>query len=153
MIDSRNRDRTAYPQPTNLTLKLPRTYTQITSFSIVQIKMLSSFFYFRKNKNNTSIPIQEFGRTTVSNGITVDQIITKDIRQGTYDINGLIAELNIQLNITPLFYDYPGGFNDFAKKFAVTGDTSLNFNFPGDYYYDSVLNTYISNASTALIIS
>lgn len=153
MIDSRNRDRTAYPQPTNLTLKLPRTYTQITSFSIVQIKMLSSFFYFRKNKNNTSIPIQEFGRTTVVNGITVDQIITKDIRQGTYDINGLITELNIQLNTTPLFYDYPGGFNDFAKKFAVTGDTSLNFNFPGDYYYDSVLNTYISNPSTALIIS
>jgi hypothetical protein len=153
MVDSRNRDRVAYQQPTNLTLRLPRTYTQVTGFNIVQFKLLSSFYYFRTAKGNLTIPIQEFGRTTVNaQGVTVPQVIFNNIRIGTYDINGLIAELNIQLNQTPLFYDYPGGFSDFAKKFAVTGDTSLNFNFPGDYYYDSVLNTYISNPNMLLIV-
>lgn len=153
MVDSRNRDRVAFPQPTNLTLRLPRTYTQIIGFNIVQIKLLSAFYYFRASKANLDISIQEFGRLTVnSQGITVDQVIKNSIRQGTYDINGLIAELNIQLNQTPLFYDFPGGFNDFAKKFAVTGDASLNFNFPGDYYYDSVLNSYIPNPTMNLIV-
>jgi hypothetical protein len=153
MIDSRNRDRQSYPQPTNLTLRLPRTYSQVTGFSILQIKLLSAFYYFRAVKHNTNISIQEFGRTVVSQGNTINQVITKYIREGTYDINGLTTELNIQLNYTPLFYDFPGGFNDFAKKFAVTGDTSLNFNFPGDYYYDSVLDTYIQSPTMALIVS
>lgn len=153
MIDSRNRDRQAYPQPTNLTLRLPRTYTNVTGFSIVQIKLLSAFYYFRPPKRNTDITINEFGRTTVQQGVTVNQDITSYLREGSYDINGLISELNIQLNYTPIFYDYPGGFNDFAKKFAVTGDTSLNFNFPGDNYYDSVLDTYIPSPTMTLIIS
>lgn len=151
MVTSANRDRIAFPQPTDLTLKLPRTYSQVTNFSILQIKMLSSFFYFRAAKRNTEIVIHEFGRTIVSGDTIRNQNITSVLREGTYDINGLIEELNIQLNYTPLFYDYPGGFNDFAKKFAVTGDYSLNFNFPGDYYYDSVLNTYIPNPSMGLI--
>ena len=153
MVDSRNRDRVVYPQPTNLTLKLPRVYKDITAFSIVQIKMLSAFYYFRPNKHNTDISIHEFGRTEVKQGETVNQIITSYLREGSYDINGLISELNTQLNYTPIFYDYPGGFNDFAKKFAVTGDTSLNFNFPGDNYYDSVLDTYIQGPTMSLIIS
>jgi hypothetical protein len=150
MVDSRNRDRQAYPQPTNLTLRLPRTYSQVTAFSILQIKLLSAFYYFRAIKHNTDISIQEFGRITPTGQ---QQIITSYLREGTYDINGLITELNTQLNYTPVFYDYPGGFNDFAKKFAVTGDTSLNFNFPGDYYYDSVLDTYIASPTMTLIIS
>jgi hypothetical protein len=153
MVTSANRDRTAFPQPTNLTLKLPRTYTQVTGFSILQIKMLSSFFYFRADKHNTEIVIHEFGRTILSGDNVVNQNITSVLREGTYDINGLITELNIQLNYTPLFYDYPGGFNDFAKKFAVTGDYSLNFNFPGDYYYDSVLDSYVTNPTMTLIIA
>jgi hypothetical protein len=153
MIDSRNRDRQAYPQPTNLTLRLPRTYSQVTGFSILQIKLLSSFYYFRPPKHNTDITINEFGRTTVEQGVTVNQNIRSYLREGSYDINALVSEINIQLNYTPIFYDYPGGFNDFAKKFAVTGDTSLNFNYPGDYYYDSVLDNYIASPTMALIIS
>lgn len=154
MIDSRNRDRQSYPQPTNLTLRLPRTYRNVTAFSIVQIKLLSSFYYFRANKHNTDISIQEFGRTVMGpQGTIIDQIITSELREGSYDINGLISELNIQLNYTPIFYDFPGGFNDFAKKFAVTGDTSLNFNFPGDNYYDSVLDTYLPSPTMTQIVS
>lgn len=153
MVDSRNRDRTAYPQPTNLTVRLPRICTRISAFNIVQIKLLSAFFYFRADKNNLDISIHEFGRSIVVKGQTIDQIIKNYIREGTYDINSLMAEITIQLNLTPVFYDYPGGFQDFAKKFAVTGDTSLNFNYPGDTYYDSLLDAYIPNPTMDLIIS
>ena len=55
MIDSRDRDRQVYPQPTNLTLRLPRIYKQVTAFQLVQIKLLSAFYYFSAAKNNISI--------------------------------------------------------------------------------------------------
>ena len=154
MIDSRNRDRTAFPQPTNLTLRLPRTYLGVTAFNIMQIKLLSSFYYFRAAKQNTTISIHEIGRElTDVYGIITDQIITNTLREGTYDINSLLAELTTQLNQTPIFYDFPGGFQDFATKFSVTGDTALNFNYPGDTYYDALLQTFISAPNMALIIS
>ena len=60
------------------------------SYNLIAIDYLTAviawviFFYFRKTKNNTSIPIQEFGRTVVSNGVTIDQIIVNDIRQIKY---------------------------------------------------------------------
>ena len=47
-LDSTNRDKRPYPQPTNLELRLPRTYKDIQNFQIVQIKLLSAFYYFRK---------------------------------------------------------------------------------------------------------
>lgn len=154
MLDSRNRDRGVFPQPTNLSLRLPRQYTNVTSFSVVQIKLLSSFFYFRPDKNNTDISILELNRTiTTAAGLIVPNIIKTFIRQGTYDINSLLNELTIQLNTTPLFYDFPNGFQDFAPRFAATGDFNLNFNFPGDTYYDSLLDQYISNPTTTLIVS
>ena len=154
MVDSRNRDRTAFPQPTNLTLRLPRIYKAITSFNIVQIKLLSSFYYFRASKQNISIPIHEIGRQVLNAaGILVDQVITNRLREGTYDINSLLAEITTQLNQTPIFYDYPGGFQDFATKFSVTGDTALNFNYPGDTYYDALLQTFIAAPTMTLIIS
>ena len=83
----------------------------------------------------------------------MDQVITNTLREGTYDINGLISELTTQLNRTPIFYDFPNGFEDFATKFSVTGDTSLNFNFPGETYYDALLKIYIPNPTMSLIIS
>ena len=154
MIDSRNRDRNAFPQPTNLTLRLPRTYQNVASFSISQIKLLSSFYYFRASKQNISIPIHEIGRQIINSaGKTVDEIITNNLRQGTYDINGLTSEITTQLNSTPIFYDFPNGFEDFATKFSVTGDTALNFNYPGDTYYDALLKVYIPNPTMTLIIS
>ena len=154
MIDSRNRDTTAFPQPTNLTLKLPRTYKNVSAFSIVQLKLLSAFFYFSAAKQNTSIAIHEIGREVEDvNGNIIDEVITNVLREGTYDINSLITEITTQLNQTPIFYDYPGGFQDFAAKFSVTGDTSLNFNFPGDTYYDALLQTFIPQPTTALIVS
>lgn len=150
MIDSTDRDTIAYPQPTNLTLRLPRTYKNVTGFSIMQIKLLSAFYYFSAIKQNINISLLEIGRYSSSGA---DNIITNTIRQGTYDINALITEITTQLNRTPVFYDYINGFQDFAQKFAATGDFSLNFNYPGDTYYDALLNQFIPNPSMNLIIS
>jgi len=154
MLASNNRDKTVYPQPTSLTLRLPKTYTRVTNFQIVQIKLLSSFFYFRDDKHNTDISILESGRTVANAaGVMVPDIVTNYIREGTYDINSLLSELTTQLNYTPIFYDFAMGFEEFAPRFAATGDYALNFNYPGDTFYDSLLNQYIPNPTMALIIS
>ena len=154
MLDSRDRDRNAFPQPTQVTLRLPRVYSNVTSFQLVQVKLLSSFFYFRPNKNNTDVSIIELDRTAInSKGVTVPNIIKTLIRQGTYDVNSLLSELSTQLNITPIFYDFPNGFQDFAPRFAATGDFSIGFNFPGDNFYDSLLDEFTPNPTTTFIIS
>jgi len=154
MLDSRDRDRNVFVQPTNVTLRLPRVYSNVTSFQLVQIKLLSAFFYFRPDKANTDITIQELNRTVEDDkGNIIPNIIITLIRQGTYDINSLLSELNTRLNVTPIFYDFPNGFQDFAPRFAATGDYSLGFNYPGDNYYDSLLDQYIPNPTMALILS
>jgi len=149
MLNSTDRDRNAYRQPTNVTLRLPRVYTNVTSFQLVQIKLLSAFYYFRPSKQNTSISILENGRA--NNGL--DAIVKSFIRQGTYDINSLLSEITTQLNVTPLFYDFPNGFQDFALRFSSTGDFFLNFNQPGDNYYDSLADIFIPNPTVTTIIS
>ncbi len=153
MLDSRDRDKKIYPQPTNLTLRLPRPYKSVTNFQIVQIKLLSSFFYFRIDKNNVDITIHEQGRY-LPPGATEGPLnaITARIREGSYNINTLITELTTQLNRTPIFYDYPGGFTQFAPLFASTGDYSLNFNQPGDNYYDALNNVFIQNPTMTQIV-
>jgi len=155
MIDSRDRDKTAYPQPTNLSLRLPRIYKNITGISIMQMKFLCSFYYFSAVKVNTSLSILEIGRTITDpvSGIVRPNIITNTITDGTYDINALVAEITNQLNYTPIFYDYPNGFQDFAKKFSVTGDFSLNFNYPGDTYYNILQQTYTNAPTMSFIVS
>jgi hypothetical protein len=158
MIDSQDRDKAVYPQPTAVTFRLPRVYKNVTAFQVIQIKLLSSFLYFRPDKNNLTIAIHENGRW-VQNlyGIVNDSkagknIVISTIRPGTYDINSLTAELVYQLNRTPIFYDYQNGFTDFAPLFATAGDYSLNFNQPGDNFYDAVNQTFIKNPTTTQIV-
>jgi hypothetical protein len=153
MLNSADRDRSVYPTPSALTLRLPRVYHNITSLQVVQMKLLSSFLYFRADKNNISITINEFGRIFynylgVAQGVLN---ITKRIREGSYNINSLIAELNTQLNTPPLFFDYPGGFNQFVPLFVSTGDFSIAFNYPGDYFYDSLNRTYTAAPTRTFI--
>jgi hypothetical protein len=155
LIDSLNRDRVAFPQPTNLTLKLPRTYKNVKSISLTQVKLLCSFYYFSDStaKSNIYLPIREKAREKISTfyNQTLTKVLT--IRQGTYGINDLLNEIQTQMNFTPLFYDFPGGFTDFIKIFTVSGDFGINFNQPGDTYYDSLNNKYIQNPSFATIVS
>ena len=165
-MDSTNRDKQVYIQPTNLQLRLPRTYKNIINFQVVQVKLLSAFYYFRKSKQNVTITINEEGRFLYPDGSVVTgsdvtnpavakvlNKITNTIREGSYDINSLINELTIQLNTAPIFYDFVGGFNQFVLLFAATGDLSLGFNLPGDYYYDSTINNYIANPTIDTIVT
>ena len=153
MLDSTNRDRNVFPQPTNLTLRLPRVYSHVTNFQLVQIKLLSSFLYFSLAKNNTDITILERDRTTTDAfGNVVPFPIKIFINAGTYDIDSLVNQIKLHLNNTPIFYDFPNGLEDFAPKFAATGDYSIGFNYPGDSYYDSLMQQYIIKPSTQAII-
>ena len=155
MLNSRDRDRIVYPTPANVTLRLPRNYTNITSMQVVQMKLLSSFLYFRADKNNICLTINEFGRILYNYLNQAQGVlnIKKCIREGSYNINTLIAELTIQLNTPPIFFDYPGGFNQFVPLFVATGDFGYAFNYPGDFFYDSLNRTYQAGPTRSYIIT
>jgi len=153
LIDSVNRDKVAFPQPTSFSLRLPRVYKNVKSIQLTEVKLLCSFYYFSIAKANIYLPIIERGRESVTtfNKFPITKFIT--IREGTYSINDLLSEIQTELNYTPLFYDFLNGFSDFINNFSVSGDFSINFNQPGDTYYDSLNSKYITNPTMALIIS
>jgi len=153
LIDSINRDKKAFPQPVSFTLKLPRIYKNVKSIQLTQLKLLCSFYYFSVAKSNIYLPIIENGRGSITtyNNNPLTELIT--IREGTYSINDLLTEIQTEMNYTPLFYDFPNGFSDFATLFAINGDFSINFNQPGDTYYDSMNSKYINNPTIAQIVS
>lgn len=155
MLNSRDRDRTAWPTPSQLTLRLPRIYKNITSLQVVQMKLLSSFLYFRADKQNISILVNETGRSAFDlsgTNLGILNVLSK-IREGTYNINSLLTELTTQLNTPPIFYDYPNGFKDFVPLFVSTGDFGINFNYPGEYFYDSINRQYVSGPTRNYIVS
>ena len=154
MLQSVDRDKRIFPQPTVCTLLLPRVYRNVTGFSIAQINLTSAFYYFNSTKSNVDIQIYENNRilydlnanpTLDSNGNQVPLLLTNRIRNGSYNISDLLGELETQLNRVPLFYDFLNGCSDFYNIFSVTGDYTLNFNYPGDSYYDSSKQTFIKN--------
>lgn len=155
MLNSRDRDRIVYPTPANVTLRLPRVYVNITSMQVIQMKLLSSFLYFRAEKNNTCMTINEYGRILYNYLNEAQGVLDVKtcIREGTYNINTLIAELTIQLNTPPVFFDYPGGFSQFVPLFVSTGDFGYAFNYPGDFFYDSLNRTYTAAPTRAFIIT
>lgn len=154
LIDSRYRDRQAYPQPTQFTLKLPRIYKNVTNITLSDVKLLTSFYFFRLNKGNTDITVYENGRTTLTYENTLRSTIVKRyITEGSYNIDGLQQELQLQLNYTPLFFDFPNGFDDFITQFRASGDYSLNFNLPGDYFFNNTTNIWIPNPTVNTIVT
>jgi hypothetical protein len=163
MLQSRDRDKSVYPQPTSCQLFLPRIYKNIQSFSIAQINLTSAFFYFRQDKQNVNMLVYEKDTFLYSTELTptiltdesgnpIPLRLTRTLRDGSYNISQLLTEIQIQLNQTPLFYDFLNGFSDFLPLFQVNGDFSLNFNYPGDYYYDAVRKIYIQNPTRAQIV-
>jgi len=153
LIDSKNRDKLAFPQPTNFTLKPPRVYKNVVSIQVTQIKLLSSFFYFRVAKGNTFLPLIERGRESINKFLGFPLTESVEIAEGSYNISDLLSNLQIQMNFTPLFYDYPTGFSGFVNAFTTNGDFSVNFNQPGDTYYDALNNKYITNPTMDQITS
>ncbi|NDB86240.1 MAG: hypothetical protein EB127_26620, partial [Alphaproteobacteria bacterium] len=159
VLQSLDRDKLIYPQPVNCQLMLPRTYVNVTRFEIADISFIASFFYFRSDKYNISLQFKESGRVTFANVLLNPPIVSPElyltltIREGTYTIDTLLQELTIQFNIPPLFYDFIHGYSDFYNKFINEGDYSINFNSPGDYYYDAVSRVYITNPTMNQIVS
>jgi len=158
VLQSLDRDKSIYPQPTNCQLMLPRTYQNVTKFEIADISFIASFFYFRADKYNISVQFNETGRILYDTILapspsTTPLNLTVKIREGTYTIDTLLEELTTQLNTPPIFYDFINGYSDFYNAFVNAGDYSINFNYPGDYYYDALRQIYISNPTTAQIVS
>ena len=153
MINSRDRDTTIYAQPTDFYIRLPRTYKNITNIAITELKLLSSFYYFSPTKSNTSLSILELGRVRQDNSVDVSNVIITNIRQGTYNANTLITELNLQLNSTPIFADISGGKGAFLARFQISGNYTELFNQPGDNTFNSLTGTYESGLSQANIIA
>ncbi len=153
MIDSRYRDRQAYPQPTYCTLRLPRIYKHITAINIVEIKLLTSFYFFRLSKANTDITVYERNRMTLNyDGTYTSTIVKRFIDTGSYNIDQLQEEIQKKLNYTPLFYDYPNGYTGFINLFSATGDYGVNFNEPGDWFYNNTTNQWIENPTKDTIV-
>ena len=153
LVDSKNRDKNSYPQPTHFTIKPPRVYKNIVSIQVTQIKLLSSFFYFRAAKSNLVLPVIERGREAINKYLGFPLTEAATIPEGTYNINDLLSQLQLQMNYTPLFYDYPNYFSDFVTAFTTNGDLSVNFNQPGDSYYDSLNDKYVTNPTMDQIVS
>jgi hypothetical protein len=153
LIDSVNRDKVAFPQPTTFSVRLPRVYKNVKTIQLTQVKLLCSFYYFSVAKSNITLSIIERGRESITS--VNNKPITKEIsiREGTYSITDLLSEIQLQLNYTPLFHDFPNGFLDFINIFSANGDYSINFNQPGDTYYDSLNSKFITNPTMATIIS
>jgi hypothetical protein len=154
MVDSKYRDRQAYPQPTLFTLRLPRVYKNVVNITLTDLKLLTSFYFFRPTKGNTDITVYEKDRMTLNqDGSLTSTIVKRYINTGSYSIDALQQELTIQLNYTPLFFDYANGFDDFIGPFRATGDYFLNFNYPGDYFFNNTTNLWIPNPTIDTIVN
>jgi len=151
MLNSTDRDTNIFPQPSSFSIRLPRVYRNVSSISVSQIKMLSSFYYFSDTKNNTSMRIQELGRLKTENGTSVNNTIDVFIRNGSYDVNSLVLELNNQLNSTPLYNIISK--DDFFAEFTGSGDYNLLFNPPGDTTYNNLTGVFETLASITDIVS
>ena len=158
VLQSLDRDKGIYPQPTNCQLMLPRTYQNVTKFEIADISFIASFFYFRNDKYNTFLSFRETDRVLYAPVLapppssTPLPLLTR-IREGSYNIDTVLQELATQFNTPPVFYDLINGYSDFYNAFISEGDYSANFNYPGDYYYDALRKVYIAQPTMAQIIA
>lgn len=153
MINSRDRDTRLYAQPTFFTLRLPRLFKNVKQITITEISLLNSFFNFSQAKGNTWMYVYENGRTRLdpATGSTIKNIVKISIRDGTYNTDELVAELNNALNSTPLFADIT--LNDFINQFQSTGDYTILFNTPGPTVYNSLTQKYDKNQTINNIVA
>jgi len=141
VINSKDRDRTVYPDPTFFTLRLPRIYRNIKSINLTEISILNSFFNFRASKGNITLPLTESGRSTFS----------VNIRQGTYTSDSLVSELQSALNKTPLFANI--SFTNFKNQFKSNGNFNILFNQPNGEIFNYQTNQYDTATTTSQIVA
>jgi hypothetical protein len=148
MLNSRDRDTTAYPQPTFFTLRLPRVYKNVKSITLTQINLLNSFFNFSAAQQNTSMYVYEEGRVQTDGS---SNIIKVQIRDGTYNATELVTELNNALNTTPLFKNI--SFTQFFSDFQLNGSFNPLFNTPGPVVYNALSRTYQTGLTISDVIA
>ena len=148
MVNSRDRDLRAYPQPTFFTLRLPRTFRNISAITMTQINLLNTFFNFTAGQGNTNMYVLESGRVTSSNTPNAVNVV---IPNGTYSTDTLVPALSNALNSTPLFAQIT--LPAFINYFQSTGDFSVLFNTPGSVVYDSLTQTFATNQTVQNIVA
>jgi hypothetical protein len=151
ILQSQDRDRTAYPNPTDFLIHFPRTYKNVTGIDLANMNFLNTLLFFRNSRNNTYFDLIETGRPKpnftqfpASTTMNENYVLRAQIREGSYNITSLKDEVLKTLNAAPPFFYYHNGFTDFAPLFAASGSYALNFNAPGDYLYDSLNKEYIT---------
>ena len=111
MVDSLDRDQRVYPLPTQLKLRLPRTYRNVARIDIVQVKMLSGFYAFSATKGNVSLPIYDMSGALIA---PIDPSAAT-VPDGTYSIQQLVDSVNL-----------PSGFemnyNCTTGRISICGD-------------------------------
>jgi hypothetical protein len=97
--------------------------------------------------------VYENGRTRLdpASGSTIKNIVKISIRDGTYNTDELVVELNNALNSTPLFADIT--LSDFINHFQSTGDYTILFNTPGPTVYNSLTQKYDKNQTINNIVA
>ena len=160
-VKAANRDRRVYPSPFNYEIKLPRTYTNVTKFQIVQLSfpnntvdlvVTSEMFLstlvtvlvaqgvtpcclstcvqtLNCGSPTSGFPLLEEGRV---NAFGEPAIVSLNIPDGVYTFPKIIDQLNIEANNTPPFNII--SYSDFKEYYQTTGDISILFNEPGDYF-------------------
>jgi hypothetical protein len=175
---SENRDKHVYPLSSFFSLKTPRPYKNVTQIQLVQVNFqyfvnavpdVSGFTTLVKDLLSTAgydlsdcaacLPttntftgggFQELGRT---NPVIASQPLTHifQLRPGTYDANGLIYEMDQQMNKTPPFSIV--SYTDHYSRFKATKTVDHLFNEPGRYYYKKLGGTFVRAPTKAQIIA
>jgi len=148
MVNSRDRDLRAYPQPTLFTLRLPRPFKNISAITLTQINLLNTFFNFTAAQGNTNMYVLESGRVTTSNTPNAVNVVIPD---GTYTTDTLVPALSNALNSTPLFAQIT--LPAFITYFQSSGNYSVLFNVPGAVVYNSLTQTYATNQTVSDIVA
>ena len=141
VINSRDRDTSVYPNPTYFTIRLPRVYRNVSMINLTEIALLNSFFNFRADKGNLTLPLKETGRP----------LFNVNIRQGSYTASELVGELNSALNQTPLFANI--SFGAFKNQFKNTGDFTILFNEPNGQIFNYQTQQYDTATTKDDIVS
>lgn len=175
---SENRDKNVYPLSSFFSLKTPRTYKNVTQIQLVQVSFqyfvnavpdVSGVLSILQQIISTAgydisdcaacIPLttsftgggfQEIGRT---NPVNANQPLTHifQLRPGNYDANGLIYEMDQQMNKTPPFNIV--SYTDHVNQFKASKTLDHLFNEPGRYYYQKLSGTFLRSPTKAKIIA
>ena len=120
MVDSLDRDKTVFPLPTDLRLKLPRTYKHIERIDIVQIKFFCGLYAISDTlKNNVFVLTDASGTNTCT------------LMNGTYSIQELLVSMEGLISASS--FSTPGyslSFNPVSARVTIAGPAPFRLVFP-----------------------